>query len=484
MRSTAASRRRIPSVYQHHRNGSRDGLYIDPVFTQAAAKTTHVLPGFMGTITRGVLAQPLYVENGPGGVEAFVVATEDNHVTAYDATTGAVLWDQGPAIIGEAVDGVALARRSCGTMTPLGITGTPYIDIASRTLFFDAMTTPDDDADFDHLVYALKLDDGTVVPGWPVNVDETVPGFQSLYQNQRGALQFLNGVLYVPYGGLNGDCAPYHGWVIGFPVASPQTPTAWHTAASKGGIWGTGALPTDGASIFPVTGNTEKTGGTWGGGEAVLRLAPGPTFSGDPADYYTPANWQVLDGTDIDLGSASEVLLDMPGTAHPHLVVAGGKDQNLYVLDRDNLGGVGGELLVAQVANNQIKGAPAAYTTAQGTYVALHVEQGSGSSCPPGQGGNLVVVQITQSPMAVRTAWCSTQRNLGSPMVTTTDGTANPIVWNANDHLYGWDGDTGALLVGGAMTAMSTAMQGWNTPINAKGRMAVAVNGQLFVFTP
>src|ERR1700689_5244064 len=58
-----------PSVYQHPRNGSRDGLYIDPVFTQAAAKTTHVLAGLMGTVTTNVYAQPLFVENGPGGAE-------------------------------------------------------------------------------------------------------------------------------------------------------------------------------------------------------------------------------------------------------------------------------------------------------------------------------------------------------------------------------------------------------------------------------
>ena len=80
--------------------------------------------------------------------------------------------------------------------------------------------------------------------------------------------------------------------------------------------------------------------------------------------------------------------------------------------------------------------------------------------------------------------WCSTQSGLGSPMVTTTDGTANPIVWNASNKLYGWNGDTGALIVDGTKTAMSSGVQGWNTPIDAKGRMAVAVNGQLYVFTP
>jgi hypothetical protein len=69
-------------------------------------------------------------------------------------------------------------------------------------------------------------------------------------------------------------------------------------------------------------------------------------------------------------------------------------------------------------------------------------------------------------------------------MVTTTDGTSNPIVWAASDHLYAYDGDTGTRIVDGTKTAMASGVQGWNTPINAKGKIAVGVNGQLYVFTP
>jgi hypothetical protein len=69
-------------------------------------------------------------------------------------------------------------------------------------------------------------------------------------------------------------------------------------------------------------------------------------------------------------------------------------------------------------------------------------------------------------------------------MVTTTDGTSNPIVWSASNALYGWNGDTGAVIVDGTKTKMASGVQGWNTPINAKGRMAFGVNGQLYVFTP
>jgi hypothetical protein len=216
----------------------------------------------------------------------------------------------------------------------------------------------------------------------------------------------------------------------------------------------------------------------------VIRLPQGLAFSGNAADYYAPSNWENLDDADLDLGGASEVIFDMPGATVPHLVAAGGKDGNLYILNRDALGGIGGELLKTSVSASQVKGALAAYTTALGTYVAFHIEGGKGSGCPAGQNGNLVVAQITQSPLAAKTVWCSTQTGLGSPMITTTDGTSNPIVWDASNALYGWTGDTGAVIVTGATTKMSGAVQGWNTPINAKGRMAVGINGQLYVFTP
>ena len=481
-----------PSVYQHHKNGTRDGLYIDSVLTSGttgAAATMHVLPGFMGTVTTNVYAQPLYVEHGVGGAETFIVATESNHVTAYNATTGAVLWDQGPPTYApQATGGLSCA----GDINPLGITGTPFIDPASPinggagVIYFAAMTTTDKNTTLKHLIYAVKLSDGTVLPNWPVDVSAKFSTFASKAQNQRGALQFLNGVLYVPYGGLDGDCGPYFGWVIGVPVSTPQTPTGWHTVARQGGIWGPGALPTDGMSIFPVTGNTAGGTTTWGGGEAVIRLAPGPTFSGNTADYYAPMDWQTLDDTDTDLGGASEVLLDLPGTSTPHLVVAGGKDSNLYILNRDNLGGIGAELFGESMETSQVKGAPAAYPTAKGTYVAFHVEGGTGKGCSGATAGNLVAYKITggTGKPTASVAWCSADSSLGSPMVTTTDGTSDPIVWDANNHLWGYDGDTGAKVFTDANTAMTGSIQGWNTPIAVgKGRIAVGVNGQLYLFS-
>jgi hypothetical protein len=481
-----------PSVYQHHKNGTRNGLYIDSMLTSGPkgnAVTMHILPAVMGTVSMQVYAQPLYLENGPMGKEAFIVATEANHLTALDATTGTVLWDEGPEVFGPQV--TLLSKNNgqppglpCGDIVPLGITGTPFIN--NGVIYLDAMTTPDSNMTFKHRVFAINASDGSLVTNWPVDVSAKVAGFNSSHQNQRGALQFVDGVLYVPYGGHDGDCDPYFGEVIGFPISNPQSPTAWHTVASRGGIWGPGALPTDGTSIFPITGNTSGTGGTWGGGEAVIRLTAGPKFSGAAADYYAPMNWLDLDNSDSDLGGASEVIFDMPGAATPHLIAAGGKDSNLYLLNRDNLGGIGHELLKQSVATGQVKGAPAVYTTKTATYVVLHIEGGTGVGCPAGETGNLVAVKITAAAggFTAKVAWCSAESGLASPMVTTTDGTTDAIVWDVSDHLYAYDGDTGTkLFAASAKTQLGTAFQSWNTPIAiGKGRIAAAANGAVYLF--
>jgi hypothetical protein len=73
-------------------------------------------------------------------------------------------------------------------------------------------------------------------------------------------------------------------------------------------------------------------------------------------------------------------------------------------------------------------------------------------------------------------------------MVTTTDGTSNAIVWAANNTLYGWDGDTGALVAGSTAangTTLGTmGVQGWNTPITAHGKIAVGDHGALYLLSP
>ena len=152
-------------VLQHHLNATRDGLYVDPLITQSASATTHRDLSFTASLTGPVYAQPLYVNSGPGGTAAFIVATEQNDVVALAATDGSRIW------LNHLGTPVPRSQLPCGDIDSLGITGTPVIDKDSRVIFLDAMTTPDGGATKQHLIHALSLDDGSVIPGWPVDVN-------------------------------------------------------------------------------------------------------------------------------------------------------------------------------------------------------------------------------------------------------------------------------------------------------------------------
>ena len=151
------------AVTQEQNNLSRDGLYIDSAFTLSAAASVTRDLNFNGTISGNVYAQPLYVENGPGGAAMVIVVTESNNVYALNAVTGAVIWQRN---VGPPVS----SGLPCGNISPLGITGTPVVDLASRSLFFDAMI---DGATKKHFIYSLNVDTGAINAGWPVDVNAT-----------------------------------------------------------------------------------------------------------------------------------------------------------------------------------------------------------------------------------------------------------------------------------------------------------------------
>ena len=156
------------NVTQFHNHDSRDGLYVDSAFTPSAAANLTRDLNFDGTIVGNVYAQPLYIENGPCGRAMIIAATESNNVYALDATDGSIIWQRnvGPA--------VPLADLPCPAKFDIvGITGTPIVDLASRALFLDAMTTPDGGTTKQHLILSLNVDTGDINPGWPVDVEAT-----------------------------------------------------------------------------------------------------------------------------------------------------------------------------------------------------------------------------------------------------------------------------------------------------------------------
>ena len=255
------------NVTQFHNHDSRDGLYIDPAFTQSAAASLARDMNFDGTIVGNVHAQPLYIEGGPAGKAMIIVATESNNVYALDALDGSIIWERnvGPP--------VSASDLICTKFDPMGIIGTPVVDLASRALFLDAMTTPDGGDTKMQLIFSLNVDTGDISPGWPVDVEATVSyngvTFTAAVQQQRPALGIVGNILYVGYGSM-ADCSVYHGWLVGVPIDNPANVTAWAAATTPGthggGIWGVGGIASDGKNPFVVTGNTTNTGGTWSGG--------------------------------------------------------------------------------------------------------------------------------------------------------------------------------------------------------------------------
>ena len=472
------------NVTQFHNHSSRDGLYIDSAFTQAAAANLARDLNFDGTIVGNVFAQPLYIEGGPSGPMVIAV-TESNNVYALNATTGTIIWERnvGPP--------VPLADLDCPPkFDPMGITGTPVVDLASRALFLDAMTTPDGGNTKQHLILSLNVDTGDINPGWPVDVEATATynsiTFTAAFQQQRPALAIVGDpkILYVGYGSMM-DCQRYHGWLVGVPISSPDPSsavTAWAAATRPnthgGAIWGVGGIASDGNNPFVTTGNTSGTGGIWEGGEAVIRFQPGPIFSGNSSDYWAPTNWFDLDNQNQDLGSSGALLVDVPGATPSSLVVAMGKDRNAYLVDRSNLGGISPPVAWAQVSLVGFFQAAATYRTNQDTYVAFRGSQFS-----------LATFRITAtSPPAINSSWSRPGNACGSPFVTSTDGTNNMIVWvvgtNGDQRLHGYDGDTGAVVYpGGGVNELISGTHSYSTTgIAARGRIYVAGDNKVYAF--
>jgi hypothetical protein len=448
------------NVTQHHNNPSRDGLFIDPAFTFSAAANLARDVNFNGAIVGNVYAQPLYVEGGPSG-PVVIAVTESNNVYALDGITGAIVWQRN---LGAPAPGMGLITGG------VGITGTPVIDLASRSLFLVAVINGPN-----NLVFSLNVDTGVTNPGFPIDVNLSFPDFSSSLHMQRGGLTLLGNRVYIPYGGY-ADQGSYHGRVLSVSLDASQL-GEWVTTSLKSGIWNPGGIASDGTSLFVVTGNAPGGTTPWGGSEAVIRLQPGPIFSGLTTDFWAPTNWQSLDSSDIDLGGSNAIILDVPGATPSALVVAIGKDRNGYLLDRANLGGIIAPVAQGIVAAGQVINSAATYRTSQGTFVVLR------------SSNVLTAFKITPtSPPTIATGWTASSTGRTSPFVTSTDGINNPIVWaygnGTNQRLFGFNGETGAVIfAGGGANDTISGTRTFNTGMAARGRIYIAADNKVYAFS-
>ncbi|HEV2471763.1 MAG TPA: hypothetical protein VGS41_03800, partial [Chthonomonadales bacterium] len=315
-----------------------------------------------------VFAAPLVLSNVtiPGkGTHAHVVfvCTENDSVYAFDAdsNTGvnaAPLWNTNftnPAAGITAFPTADIAAGSTGPYT--GITGTPVIDPATSTMFLVTKIKIANGGNpiYEQQLHALNIHTGMEQPGSPVLIRATVFGsgdgsaggllpFDALHELQRPGLLLNNGMVYAAFGS-HADTSPYHGWLLGYNEYSlTRSTTVVSTPnAGLGGIWMAGAGPAADAynNIYLETGNglfDANTGGKDYGDTFMKINATSP--AGRLADFFTPHDQAFMDAADVDLGSGGCIVLpDQVGSSlHTHLLVGGGKEGEIYLLDRSNLG--------------------------------------------------------------------------------------------------------------------------------------------------
>ena len=457
-------------VLTYHNSPDRHGVYRIPGLTFAAATAVHPDTAFKASIPGHVYAQPLFWH--PAGAQALViVASESNVVSALDSRTGATVWQTKLGVP------VPLNEVPCGNIDPDGVTGTPVIDPSTKTLFLDALVKTPSGAR--HRVYALSPGSGSVLSGWPIDVQGELSRrgatFDSRVQGERGALLHSGNSVFVAYGGKFGDCGNYRGTVIEIHPSTPGIAAVWQTRARGGGIWAQGGLAGDGDSVFATTGNTFDAR-DWGDGEGIIRLKSGLARPSSGSDYFTPSNWKELDNEDSDLGGTEALPFDA-GSAKS--VISFGKDGNAYLVGRDSLGGMGGALAIVKESGDAIITAPAILQTQSGAMVAI---TNRGGKC----GATNITMLRVNSGKQISNLWCASFRGRGAPILSTSDGASNAIVWVAgaegDNLLHGFNAATGQVVFAGAGTHME-GLHHFQTLIAAEDRLYVAADDRVYAFT-
>lgn len=262
-----------------------------------------------------VYAEPLVVNN------LVIVATEGDSLYALDPNTGNIQWHTN---VGTPVP---LSSLPCGNIDPLGITGTPVYDPATGLVFAVAEISGPA-----HILVGLDAKTGQVKVRRLVDTD----GMDPRAHQQRPALALANGMVYFTYGGLDGDCSDYIGRVVASRT-NGQGPLLVYTVPTprEGGIWATPGPSIDASgNLFVSVGNGAITNGQWDHSDSVLKLSPTLQLE----DAFAPSNWGQENANDEDLGSQGPALL--PG----NFVFIAGKSGNGYILNANNLGGVGGSI--------------------------------------------------------------------------------------------------------------------------------------------
>jgi hypothetical protein len=328
-------------------------------------------------------AQPLYVPGlkmSDGQVHnVLFVATENDSIYAFDADSNGgadakAIWQvtlldaaHGAGAGATAVPADSQGISPQGDIGPtIGITGTPTINPATNTMYV-VSNTKENGVYFSRL-HAINIVTGAeqsspTVTTSPVVISATVAGtgtassggqlsFDPLISNQRPALDYYNGYVYIGYA-AHGDIGPWHGWLFAYNATTMAQSTALCLSPNGegAGIWSSGAgMPIDadaaGGRMFVVTGNNGPNDVTnyppfsasTQFGESIIdfNLANGGIKANDA---FTSFNMKTLDSGDLDQGSGGILMVPDQQGADPHVLVEAGKEGRILVLNRDSLGG-------------------------------------------------------------------------------------------------------------------------------------------------
>jgi IPT/TIG domain/PQQ-like domain len=391
----------------------------------SAAWTSAVLNG-------QVYAEPLVVS---GHV---IVATEGDSVYSLDVATGTKQWqyDLGTP--------VPLSSLPCGNINPVGITGTPVVDMASNTVYAVGFIQPKV-----YQLVGLDLTTGAKKFG-PLTIAPS--GFDPNVQGERGALAFSAGRVIIPFGGWWGDCGSYRGRVVSVNTADGSS-VAWATTATRAGAWAPSGTSVDASgNIYVATGNGDATG-TPMDTESVIRFSPPLTR----ADSFTPTDWNTLNINDTDLGSIGPTVLA------GGLIFQTGKEGIGYLLHANALGGTGGQAFNARVcsANADASFGGTAYAD---PYIYV-----------PCSDGVKALKLTTGATPSFAQQWAGPNFFAGPPIV------SGGIVWDVATMagtLYGFDALTGTQKFSVSVSGLTH----FATPAASAGRLFMPTGSQITTF--
>jgi hypothetical protein len=352
-------------VLTYHNNNARTGLNSsETMLTLTNVNSTLFGKLFTLTVDGLVDGEPLYLSavpiQGSGTHNLLIVVTENDSVYAFDADTGTAIWHISTLESGETPSD----DRGCSQVEPvIGITSTPVISrpAGSNGVIYTVAMSKDSSKNYYQRLHALDATTGNELYSGPVTIAAKYPGsgdnssggyviFDPAQYKERSGLLQIGNTIYLTWAS-HCDIRPYTGWVMGYNATTLAQKTVINVTpnGNEGAIWGAGAgLTADGLGniffldangIFDTTLNSSGFPISGDYGNAFIRLTTKGGLA--VADYFEMYNGVQESDSDTDLGSSGAVLLpamkDSSGTTW-QLAAGGGKDSNLYVVNRTSMG--------------------------------------------------------------------------------------------------------------------------------------------------